>query len=179
MPAATVARSSPGPSSAVAGARTPAARELVGAVLVEHRQQHLVVGLHRLVAGGLDLRAVAGDELKCVVGARQQDPSRRRGQPLQPALLDALVRAEVDELVAGARRPYRVDRMAERDHLDPAARQRARDGHGDGAAADEDRRRQVPRAARHSEESSSSTPASLSVASTQVLENSPRATASV
>ena len=60
--------------------------ELVGALLVQHRQQDVVVGFDRPQVVPLELGPVSRDELQPGVRAGEHDgPAGRCGEPLEPA----------------------------------------------------------------------------------------------
>ena len=105
--------------------------QLVRAVLVEHREQHLVVRLERRrcpsCRAPARLRAISSSAL---VLAGQHDARRAHAaQPLEPALLHASLAPEVDERVVQAReRRTGSPRAAERVHRTRRRAEAARHG---------------------------------------------------
>ena len=104
--------------------------ELVGALLVEHRQQHLVVGLHRPKAELEQLRAVARDEFQTLIAACQQHGlARVRAQPLEHPSLH-VPGVQLDECTAQPAAPDGRVAMVEDVNLDVRVREAARHRQG-------------------------------------------------
>jgi hypothetical protein len=118
-------------------------RERVCAVLIEHRQQNLVVGLDGAITEPDELVSIACDEFEPVIAARQQHRAMRaRPQPLEHLGLD-LVAADIEEGLAQSRCPSRRVGLVEHADGHACVGEAAYSGERRDTAAEDDRRRSV------------------------------------